>query len=64
MDHRSTEQELLAEVPTLDSESQLVCDLVEPLQLDDFAMLYVERATALTNYYWHSSGQDLPMAGS
>ena len=48
----------------LDSKNQPACDLVEPLQLDDFAVLYVERATIIINHYWYSSAQDLPMAGN
>jgi len=62
--HQSTEQDSSAELPVLDSEGQPACYLAELLQLDDFAMLYVERVTILTNYYWHSSTQNLPMAGN
>ena len=43
--HQSTEQDSSAELSVPDSKSQPICDLVEPLQLDDFAVLYVERAT-------------------
>jgi len=35
-----------------------------PMQLDDFVVLYVERVTIQTNHYWHSSAQNLPMAGN
>jgi len=61
---QSAEQDSSAELPVLDSESQPTCDLAEPLQPNDFVVLYVERVTVLTNHYWHSSAQDLPMAGN
>ena len=61
MVHRSAEQDSSAELPVLDSESQPACDLARPVQLDDFAVLYVERVTILTNHYWHSSAQNLSM---
>jgi hypothetical protein len=35
----------------LDSENQLAYDLDESLQPADFAKLYVEQATVLTNHY-------------
>jgi hypothetical protein len=35
----------------LDSENQLAYDLAESLQLADFAKLYVEQVTVLTNHY-------------
>jgi hypothetical protein len=49
--NQSAEQDSSAELSVLDSESQPACDLTEPLQLDDFAMLYVERVSVLTNHY-------------
>jgi len=64
VDHQSAEQNSLAGLPVLDSENQPACDPVEPLQPDDFAILYVERAIVLTNHYWHSLAQDLPMPGN
>jgi hypothetical protein len=35
----------------LDSGNQLAYDLAESLQPADFAKLYIEQATVLTNYY-------------
>jgi len=64
VDHQSTEQDSSAKLSVLGSRNQPVCDLVGPLQFDDFAVLYVERVTVLTNYYLYSSAQDLPMAGN
>ncbi|XP_066373486.1 LRR receptor kinase SERL2-like [Miscanthus floridulus] len=40
-----------AELPMLDSENQLAYDLVASLQPTDFAELYVEQVTVLTNQY-------------
>jgi len=62
--HQSAEQDSSAELLVLDSRSQPACDIAEPLQLDDFVVLYVERVTVLTNHYWHSSAQNLSMAGN
>jgi hypothetical protein len=62
--HQSVEQDSSAELLAFDSKIQPACDLAEPLQLDDFAVLYVERVTVLNNHYWHSSVQILSMAGN
>jgi len=44
--------------------SNLHVTLLNPWQLGDFAMLYVERVTVPANNYKHSSAQNSPMAGN
>ena len=49
--HQSAEQDSLAELPMLDSESQLAYDLGESLQLDGLAVLYAGSITVQDNHY-------------
>jgi hypothetical protein len=49
--HQLAGKDSSAELLMLDSENQLAYDLTESLQLTDFAELYAEQVTVLTNHY-------------